>query len=37
MRPDSGLHRKQTVITGLRLVNTMDDLPDTMKAFANFE
>jgi putative DNA primase/helicase len=37
MRPDSGLHRKQTVIAGLRLVNTMDDLPDSMRAFANFE
>lgn len=27
MRPDSGLHRKQTVVAGLRLVNTMDDQP----------
>jgi len=27
MRPDSGLHRKQTVVMGLRLANTHDDLP----------
>lgn len=27
MRPDSGLHRKQTVVAGLRLANTHDDLP----------
>jgi len=26
MRPDSGLHRKQTVIVGLRLIDTHDDL-----------
>jgi putative DNA primase/helicase len=26
MRPDSGIHRKQTVIAGLRLVETADDL-----------
>jgi len=37
MRPDSGLHRKQTVIAGLRLVNTMDDAPEFMQRFANFE
>lgn len=27
MRPDSGAHRKQTVVMGLRLVHTADDLP----------
>ena len=27
MRPDSGVHRKQTVVMGLRLVHTADDLP----------
>jgi putative DNA primase/helicase len=26
MRPDSGVHRKQTVVMGLRLVHTADDL-----------
>ena len=27
VRPDSGVHRKQTVVMGLRLVHTADDLP----------
>jgi putative DNA primase/helicase len=27
MRPDSGPHRKQAIVTGLRLVHTADDVP----------
>lgn len=38
MRPDSGPHRKQTVIAGLRLVNTVDDRPVYHdEAWSNFD
>jgi putative DNA primase/helicase len=36
MRPDSGQHRKQTVIAGLRLVNTHDDLPADTQDWSAF-
>lgn len=36
MRPDSGQHRKQTVITGLRLVDTHDDLPADTQDWSTF-
>lgn len=36
MRPDSGLYRKQTVLAGLRLVDTHDDMPPSTEDWATF-
>lgn len=36
MRPDSGLYRKQTVIAGMRLVDTHDDMPPASEDWATF-